>query len=109
MIAQVARLAGSSVTQTASESYALTLWAFIQSQERERLDSIVNQRREIDQAYMMAAAFHDPKKLSLFENQWRADVTRPADLPATREELSRRADEIWEQHAAAFRRNLPVS
>lgn len=109
MIARVARESGRSIRDVARESYALTLWAFLQSEESRRLDSLVADRRDINAAYMSAVAFHKPEKLSLFENQWRADVTRPKDLPATREELSRRADEIWEQHSAALRRKVPVS
>lgn len=103
MIAQVARLEGRSVRETASQSYALTLWTFLQEEERRRLESLIIERRQIDGAYMMAAAFHDPKKISVFENQWRAEITRPSDIETAREELSRHADDLWEQHSAAIK------
>lgn len=109
MIARVARESGQTLREVARESYALTLWTFLQSEESRRLESLVIERRQIDAAYLAAAAFHDPKKISVFENQWRADVTRPADTDSTREELSQRADELWAQHNAAVNRKLPVS
>lgn len=89
---------------TASQPYAVTLWTFLQEEERQRLDSLIVKRRQIDAAYMMGVAINaGTSKLSVFENQLRAEFTRPIDVEATREELSRRADELYAQHEAAKR------
>lgn len=108
MIAQVARLEGRTVELTGGQSYALSLWTFIQEDERKRLDAIMEERQAIDAAYMVAVAFHEPKRLRVFETEWRAKLTRHSPAPLTREQLSQRADDLWAQHSAASRK-LPVS
>lgn len=55
---------------------------------------------------MIAVGFHEPKKLSRFEQAWKKKLMPPL----TREsiaDMSRRADEMWEHHEAAMKRRLP--
>lgn len=109
MIASVAAFNPVEVERVARRSYALTLWCFLQRQENERFSSLVRERDDITLAAMIAVGMStEPKKLLRFEQEWR---TRAMGAPApqeSREEMARRADELFAQHAAAMRKN-PVS
>lgn len=51
-------------------------------------------------ADMMAVGFHNPPKLSLFDNEWKnRAMAKPTG--ETIEEMSKRADELYALHARA--------
>jgi hypothetical protein len=88
--------------------YALTLWTYLQRDESERLDSLVREREQIRGADMTATAFHDPKKLVRFDQDWTSRAMDRTPLePKTIEEISQHADDLWERHERGRKR--PVS
>jgi hypothetical protein len=90
----------------ASDSYALTLWTFLQSAEAERLDSLMREHESLMLADMIRVGFHEPNKLVRFEADWRRRAFTNVEHQESIEEMSRRADEMWIQHDKAKR---PVS
>ena len=65
--------------------------------------------RELEQikgADMVAVAFHEPRKLSRFEELWRARASASPRKEKTLEQLNRDADELWALHTL---RKRPVS
>ncbi len=96
VIARVAREHGRSVQAVASDSYALTLWTYLQSEEAERLTSLTREHNRIQLADMIAVGFHEPKKLSRFDTAWRQRAIGITEV--SRDDLAQRADDLWNQH-----------
>lgn len=97
MIASVARDSGRAVKDVGADSYALTLWAFLHGKDAQHLDSLIREAERIDLADNIAVAFHDPQSLAKVKTRFRSKLTVSVG-PATREELSEEADELWQLH-----------
>lgn len=108
MIASVAGFNPVEVERVARGSYALTLWSFIQREEAERLTSLGRERDAMTLAAMIATGFHEPKKLSRFEQDWRTRAIGSQPEQESIEDMKRRADELWNQHREAMSKR-PVS
>jgi hypothetical protein len=109
VITRVAREHGRSVRATARESYALTLWTFLQSEEVQRFSSLIRERENLMLADMVRVGFHMPNKFRLFESDWRQRVIGTPATQETIEEMSRRADELWALHESIAMKKRPVS
>jgi hypothetical protein len=82
----------------ASDSFALTLWTYQQSEEAEYMQSLVREFEHIRLADMIATAFHEPKKLKVRENDWRSRAFVSVSDDRTLEQMSRDADELYALH-----------
>lgn len=107
MIASVARESGRSVESVAGDSYALTLYAHLQYSDIEYQRSLLREEEAIAHAEMIAVAFHEPKSLKSFRQNWRQRAYPIPNIESVRERMSREADELWAQHERAL--NRPVS
>lgn len=65
----VAARSGRSVAAVLEEPYALTLWAFVQMQDAERIAGEIRRRERLEMAHFDAYAFHAPKELGRIERE----------------------------------------
>lgn len=106
MIASVARDSGRSVADVGGESYALTLWAFLQGEDSKHLATLVAEKEQIELAELVALGFHEPKRIANEWMKWRAKIGGLESADVVRE----KAMELMARHDAALRRNpLPES
>lgn len=108
VIASVAGFDPVRVEAVALMSYAFTLWTYLQRDEWGRFESLRREKEAGRLADMMAAAYHAPKLLSRFDSEWERRAMGSSVTEETREEMSRRADDLWAQHEAALK-TRPVS
>jgi hypothetical protein len=89
----------------ASDSFALTLWTYHQSEEAEYMQSLIREHEDLRMADMIATAFHEPKKLKLREADWRsrAFVSESIDEKSI-ETMMQEADEIRALHESSRKR-----
>jgi hypothetical protein len=62
---------GQSVRTVALESWALTLWTYVQVQEIETIARVHAEGDRIQLASLFAAAVHEPKQLEQRDQEWR--------------------------------------
>lgn len=93
----------------ASESYALTLWTFLQSEEAEHFRTLTREYERLDEAHLIAMGFSSlgNKPIAQRMRQLIAKTRAPV-AQKTREELSTEADDLWARHNAALQ-SRPVS
>lgn len=102
----MAREHGRSIASVASDSYALTLWTYLQSAEAAHFASLVREYERIDGADMITRGFI--KGTAPMNDRFRklvAKTSAPVRIE-TREEMSRRADDLWERHERAMKARL---
>lgn len=111
VIASVAGFDPLEVDAVARAPYALTLWTYLQRTEDEHLRSLLRESETIRLADMIATGFHEPKKLSRFEQDWRKRALEhaPSKAPETRDDVEKWANELWIQHETARKRGGPVA
>lgn len=97
MIVEVARGTGRSLREVADDSYAVTLYTFLQMQERSRIDRLLTEGNRIDQASLVAFAFHEPKKLAEVADRFR---TRIRSKPSREDAMKRAALLMMRVHKA---------
>lgn len=83
-LVMVACETGRSVRQVALDSYAVTLFTFLQIEERNRLSRLIEERHRLDTAGLTAVAMWEPKKLAEFENRFRLKLRK---LPSREQAL----------------------
>lgn len=104
----MAREHGRSIREVASDSYALTLWTYLQSDEADSLAEFVREYERIDGADMITRGFiRGTPPIAQRFLELRQKATGPV-MPETVAELSRRADDLWRQHERAMKQR-PVS
>lgn len=105
----MAREHGRSIESVASDSYALTLWTYLQSEEAEHFASLVREFERIDAADMLTRGFiKGTQPVSERMRSLVAKATVHVPLPKTREQLSEEADELWARHMGGISQR-PVS
>jgi hypothetical protein len=67
----VARATGQSVRQIAGESWALTVWTFLQVSELEEIERIYGEGNRIDLAGLVGLALMQPSELHARDHKWR--------------------------------------
>lgn len=82
----------------AADPYALTLWTFYQSEEAAMFARLVREDERLDLANMITLGFIEGtgpinRRIKSLDAKTRAPVTAE-----TREDMSRRADELWAVH-----------
>lgn len=87
-----------------ADSYALTLWAFLHSQDAQHLASLVAEKEQIELAEKVALGFHDPKKIAGLWVTWKAKI---GGLE-TSADVMRRSLELLER-SERQRKNIPPS
>jgi len=93
IIVQVAKGTGTSFKIQAREDYAVTLYTFLQLEQAKKLDSLLEEGGRIEQASLMAIAFHEPKKLKGASEALRRKIMNVPD----RATAIRLAAEIWKK------------
>ena len=78
----VARETGQPFRAVAEESYAVTLYQFMQLQDMQRIERVQELGKRLDVAALSAVAFHEPAKLKDAEREYRDQ----AGLNLTRDE-----------------------
>jgi hypothetical protein len=95
------------VESVAALPYALTFWTYWQRDDAEYMAELRREDERIDEALMVTQGFISGTKPVVARAHALQFRTRKPLEQATREELSRAADELWARHESA--RNRPVS
>lgn len=112
MIVSVAAAESRSVRAVAAESYALTLWTFLQLRDRDRLRRASARFDRLDAADLLALAFHDPKLIAQERRTYVGSLGPRASDTSVERPAGRSVDEwfaIAEHFSATRRPPEPVS
>jgi hypothetical protein len=92
VLVRVAVATSRSVASVARDNYVLTLWTFHHLQQLDYVESLHERGRQLNLGGLVAAAFHDPKRLGDEHRQLQADsglLPSPDDAKESAQDIIR--------------------
>ena len=87
MVIVIAKTFGRPVKEILEQPFAITLWTWMELQETQRIERLIQEGHELNNASITSIAVNDPKQLREIEYDWKKRVGMVPDAQTTMQEV----------------------